>query len=103
MGIPCLVERWSQHDFDVLEDGIIVGRIFCLDAVGSHGHLDVGERPQRRDTPRCAWIRADAGSGHGCVRKELAARVRPSGNLVGHWGQATAFIRLSHRLVTPPS
>jgi hypothetical protein len=37
MGIPYLVERWSQDDFDVVEDGVIVGRIFCLDAVGPQG------------------------------------------------------------------
>jgi hypothetical protein len=37
MGIPYLVERWSQDDFDVVEDGVIVGRIFCLDSVGPQG------------------------------------------------------------------
>ena len=25
---------WSQNDYDVVEDGVIVGRIFFLDAVG---------------------------------------------------------------------
>jgi hypothetical protein len=28
---------WNQDDFDVLEDGKIVGRIFFLDAVGPQG------------------------------------------------------------------
>ena len=28
---------WNQNDFDVVEDGIIVGRIFFLDAVGPTG------------------------------------------------------------------
>ena len=41
--------QWRDDDYDVLEDGIVVGRIFCLDAVGPQGRpLDVGERPQRR-------------------------------------------------------
>jgi hypothetical protein len=25
---------WNQNDYDVVEDGVIVGRIFLLDAVG---------------------------------------------------------------------
>ena len=25
---------WSQNDYDVVEDGVIVGRVFFLDAVG---------------------------------------------------------------------
>jgi hypothetical protein len=28
---------WNQDDFDVLEDGVLVGRIFFLDAVGPQG------------------------------------------------------------------
>jgi hypothetical protein len=28
---------WNQNDYDVLEDGVIVGRIFFLDAVGPQG------------------------------------------------------------------
>jgi hypothetical protein len=28
---------WNQDDFDVVEDGVIVGRIFFLDAVGPQG------------------------------------------------------------------
>jgi hypothetical protein len=36
----------------VLENGVIVGRIFFLDAVGAHGRWDVGERPQPRYAPR---------------------------------------------------
>jgi hypothetical protein len=30
--------QWRDDDFDVLEDGVIVGRIFFLDAVGPQGH-----------------------------------------------------------------
>jgi hypothetical protein len=28
---------WNQNDYDVLEGGVIVGRIFFLDAVGPQG------------------------------------------------------------------
>jgi hypothetical protein len=28
---------WNQNDFDVVENGVVVGRIFCLDAVGPQG------------------------------------------------------------------
>jgi hypothetical protein len=28
---------WNQDDFDVVEDGVIVGRMFFLDAVGPQG------------------------------------------------------------------
>ena len=59
MGIPYLVERWSQDDFDVLEDGIIVGRIFFLDAVG----------PQNRP-----WMWA---SGHNGYTKRAAYGYEP--------------------------
>jgi hypothetical protein len=29
--------HWRDDDYDVLENGVVVGRIFCLDAVGPHG------------------------------------------------------------------
>jgi hypothetical protein len=35
--------------------------------------LDVGERAQRRDTSRCAWLRAEAPGGNGGVRRKQAA------------------------------
>jgi len=38
---PLILKRapigWNQNDFDVLENGAIVGRIFFLDAVGPQG------------------------------------------------------------------
>jgi hypothetical protein len=37
--------------------------------------MDVGERPQRRDTPRRTRRRADARGGDGCVREELAMAI----------------------------
>jgi hypothetical protein len=71
---PLILKRapigWNQDDYDVLEDGVIVGRIFKVPiaphAAGST--VDVGERSQRRDTPRGAWIRADARGCDGGVR-----------------------------------
>jgi hypothetical protein len=29
--------QWRENDYDVLENGVVVGRIFCLDAVGRQG------------------------------------------------------------------
>jgi hypothetical protein len=29
--------QWRDDDYDVLENGVVVGRIFCLDAVGPQG------------------------------------------------------------------
>jgi hypothetical protein len=29
--------QWRDDDYDVLEDGVAVGRIFCLDADGPQG------------------------------------------------------------------
>jgi hypothetical protein len=29
--------QWRDDDYDVLENGVVVGRIFFLDAVGPHG------------------------------------------------------------------
>src|SRR5262245_30802240 len=29
--------QWRDDDYDVLEGGVVVGRIFCLDAVGPQG------------------------------------------------------------------
>jgi hypothetical protein len=38
---PLILKRapigWNHDDFDVLEDGVVVGRIFFLDAVGPQG------------------------------------------------------------------
>jgi len=28
--------QWRGDDYDLLENGVVVGRIFCLDAVGPH-------------------------------------------------------------------
>jgi hypothetical protein len=38
---PLILKRapigWNQEDYDVLEDGVVVGRIIFLDAVGPQG------------------------------------------------------------------
>jgi hypothetical protein len=65
---------WNQDNYDVLEDGVIVGRIFKVPiapqdrpwmwASGHNGHV-------RR---AAHGLRADAGGRDGGVRQELAAR-----------------------------
>jgi hypothetical protein len=51
--------QWRDDDYDVLENGVVVGRIFCLDAVGPRG------RP---------WMWA---SGHnGEIREQPTKRLR---------------------------
>ena len=71
---------WKDNDFDVLEDGVVVGPIFFLDAVGPQDRpLDVGEQSQRRHTPRRARLRADARGRDGGVREESAQGVKGVG------------------------
>jgi hypothetical protein len=41
---------WNQDDFDVLEDGKIVGRLFFLDAVGPQGASWMWARGHSADT-----------------------------------------------------
>jgi hypothetical protein len=73
---PLILKRapigWNQDDFDVVENGVIVGRIFKVPIATARSALDVGERAQRRDTPRGARLRGDARGGDGGVREELA-------------------------------
>ena len=80
MTTPLILKRapigWNQDDFDVLENGKNVGRIFFLDAVGPQGPpLDVSERPQWQLQARGARLSADARGRDGGVRKKLAAGV----------------------------
>jgi hypothetical protein len=63
---------WNQDDYDVLADGKLVGRIFKGADCAAGPHLDVGERPQSRYTPRGPRLRADARGRDGGVRQELA-------------------------------
>jgi hypothetical protein len=63
---------WNQDDFDVIEDGVIVGRIFMSPSAPQDWQW-MGERPQRRDPQRGA--RADARGCDGGVPQILAARM----------------------------
>jgi hypothetical protein len=37
--------QWCDDDYDVLEDGVVVGRIFKVPVAPTGSPLDVGERP----------------------------------------------------------
>jgi hypothetical protein len=37
---------WNQEHYDVLEDGVVVGRIFLIADRATGATVDVGERPQ---------------------------------------------------------
>jgi hypothetical protein len=64
---------WNKDDYDVVEGAVIVGRIFCLDAVGPQGRPWMwGERPRWPDTPRGVRPRSNARCGDGGVREKLA-------------------------------
>jgi hypothetical protein len=67
--------EWRDDDYDVVEDGVIVGRIFKVSVRAGGPTVDVGERPQRRHTPSSARLRADARGGYGGVREEPAVGV----------------------------
>jgi hypothetical protein len=51
--------RVVPRDYDVLENGVVIGRIFMVPVAPEGPPLDVGERPQRRHTSRCARLRAE--------------------------------------------
>jgi hypothetical protein len=63
----------NLEDFNVLEDGVVVGRIFVIRCTAGPT-MDVGERAQRRLPPRRARLRADARGCDGGVRAIMAAR-----------------------------
>jgi hypothetical protein len=52
--------QWRDDDYDVLENGVVVGRIFCLDAVGPQGHRWMWQAVTRQpqlSAPRTAMSR----------------------------------------------
>jgi hypothetical protein len=59
--------RRRLDDYDVLEDGVVVGRIFCLDAVGPQGRPwmwasghsadSIKRAPAKRVSARRRWSR----------------------------------------------
>ena len=46
--------QWRDDDYDVLEDGVVVGRIFCLDAVGPQGRPWMWASGYKGDIKRAA-------------------------------------------------
>jgi hypothetical protein len=46
--------QWRDDDYDVLENGVVVGRIFFLDAVGPQGRPWMWASGHNGDTKRAA-------------------------------------------------
>jgi hypothetical protein len=63
--------EWSDDDFDVLAEGIVVGRIMKAAAAPA---MDAGLWPARRSLADLR-LRGDARGRHGSLRQELAAGV----------------------------
>ena len=55
---------WNQEHYDVLEDGVVEGRIFLM-PIGPRATVDVGERPQ--------WERERAAHGYEPTREVALA------------------------------
>ena len=47
--------QWRDDDYDMLEDGVLVGRIFCLDAVGPQGRQWMWASGHNGDIKRGAY------------------------------------------------
>jgi hypothetical protein len=66
--------QWRDDDYDVLENGVAVGRIFFLDAVGPQGRPWMWASGHNGDIPSAAHgyepTRRDGG-----VRQELAQKL----------------------------
>jgi hypothetical protein len=73
--------QWRDDDYDVLENGVVVGRIFFLDAVGPkdrpwmwasvhNGDIKRGTRlranPRNSSTPDAPATVASCGASHSC-------------------------------------
>jgi hypothetical protein len=63
----------------------------------------VGERPQRRDTARGAWIRADPRGGDGGIRYELAQRLERLRSLARSASSPSLGSTVSECAVSPSS
>jgi hypothetical protein len=63
--------QWREDDYDVLENGVVVGRIFCLDAVGPQGRPWMWASGHNGEIKRAAHGYAENCDGR--VRQELAA------------------------------
>jgi len=67
--------EWNDDDYDVLCDGLVVGRIMKA-AAAPVGAVDVDARVRLSRGPHAnARLRADARGRHGGVRKKLAVGV----------------------------
>jgi len=68
--------EWREDDFDVLADGVVVGRIMKAEAAPGRDPMDVdaGFRPSRRPHAH-SRICGDTRGRHGSIREELAAGI----------------------------
>ena len=69
--------QWRDDDYDVLEDGVVVGRIFCLDAVGPQGRPWMWASGHNGDIRHAAGRRAPA------RQRATRLRVRRRWHVVG--------------------
>jgi hypothetical protein len=58
--------QWRDDDYDVLESGAVIGRIFCLDAVGPQGRPWMWASDHNGDIKRAAY-------GYEATREEAMA------------------------------
>lgn len=67
--------EWDDDDYDVLANGVVVGRIL---KVGARDAVDVDPRAlwASRRSHANSRICSDTGGRHGCIREALAAGVR---------------------------
>jgi hypothetical protein len=64
--------QWRDDDYNVLENGVVVGRIFCLDAVGPQGRSRMGASGHNGEIGRAA-------SGYDATREAAMAAFAKSG------------------------
>jgi hypothetical protein len=70
--------QWRDDDYDVLEGGVVVGRIFSVARRAAGSAVDVGERARRADRPRGARLRGRRASAMAAFAKSWR-RPRPWG------------------------
>jgi hypothetical protein len=70
---------WNQNDYDVLEDGVIVGRIFFLDAAGSGGTSCAAHSSRTASRLRCSASRPNCATAAASAVRSSGAFTVPSG------------------------
>jgi len=66
--------QWKDDDYDVIADGVVVGRIFNARGLAGRATVDVDFDFRASRRPHAdVRLRRDARGRHGCVREELAA------------------------------